>query len=534
MARLEERPRADPEPVASPRPVPRWTGALMGVLVLAVSLGVGQVVAATISGLSSPLLAVGETAIDATPEWLKSFAIRTFGSHDKGALLVGIVVVLGMLSAAIGIASRRYPWVGYAGLIALTALGIAAALGRPAATASWVLPSLVAGLAGIGAFVLLTHSWKPKGGSALDEDPAVVRQTPAGFDRREFLASAGAMVAAAAAAGGLGKLLESRQAATSGRQSLRIPAPGSAAAPLPAGADLRVAGISPFYTPNSSFYRVDTALLVPQLQLRAWKLQIYGMVDHPMQLDFAELIARDLIERDITLNCVSNEVGGRYIGNARWTGVPLKPLLEEVGMSAAATQIVSRSPDGMTIGTPTQVAMDGRDAMLAVAMNGDPLPFEHGFPVRMLVPGLYGYESGTKWITDMELTTLEAFDAYWVKRGWAQQVLVKTASRIDTPRKGAHLPRGTVAVAGVAWAQHRGIEAVQVRVDGGGWNDARLAVQDTIDTWRQWVWSWQATPGQHTLEVRAVDDTRAVQTSIPAAPFPSGATGWHEIAVSVI
>ena len=203
------------------------------------------------------------------------------------------------------------------------------------------------------------------------------------------------------------------------------------------------------------------------------------------------------------------------------------------GVLDGATQIVSRSPDGMTIGTPTAIALDGRDAMLAVAMNGQPLPFEHGFPVRMLVPGLYGYESGTKWVEDLELTTLEAFDAYWVRRGWAQQVAVKTSSRIDTPRDKANLRSGTIPVAGVAWAQHRGIERVEVRVDGGPWNEATLATQDTIDTWRQWMWPWEATAGNHTLMVRATDPTGAVQTGLSASPFPSGATGWHTIEVTV-
>jgi hypothetical protein len=255
------------------------------------------------------------------------------------------------------------------------------------------------------------------------------------------------------------------------------------------------------------------------------------MVDHEMVLTLDDLMARDLIERDITLTCVSNEVGGPYIGNARWVGAPLKPLLEEAGVHPGADQIVSRSVDGFTVGTPTSVATDGRDAMLAVSMNGEALPFTHGFPVRMIVPGLYGYVSATKWITDIELTTFDAYDAYWVQRGWAQQAAIKTESRIDTPRSNAKV--GTVMVAGVAWAQHRGIERVEVRVDDGEWNDATLSTQDTTDTWRQWRWPWQASVGNHTLQVRATDADGETQPEQPLPPFPNGATGWHTVSVTV-
>jgi hypothetical protein len=188
----------------------------------------------------------------------------------------------------------------------------------------------------------------------------------------------------------------------------------------------------------------------------------------------------------------------------------------------------------MTIGTPTSIALDGRDAMLAVAMNGEPLPFEHGFPVRMLVPGLYGYESATKWIVDIELTTLAAADAYWVERGWAQVAPIKTASRIDTPRNGEQVPRGSVTVAGVAWAQHRGVDAVELSVDGGPWTGATLAAEDSVDTWRQWIWTWQASAGDHALRVRAIDGDGNLQTGASARPFPSGATGWDEVMVTVV
>ena len=324
-----------------------------------------------------------------------------------------------------------------------------------------------------------------------------------------------------------------RRMAVASRASVHLPAPARPAPALPAGARLRAPGLSPFFTPNNEFYRVDTALFVPQLRVEDWRLRIHGMVDRVLDLRFDELIARPLIERDITLNCVSNPVGGPYVGNARWIGVPLKPLLEEAGVAEGATQILSRSSDGMTIGTPTATALDGRDAMLAIGMNGEPLPFEHGFPVRMLVPGLYGYESAIKWIVDIELTTLAAAHAYWVERGWAQVASIKTASRIDTPGSGAQVAPGDVTVAGVAWAQHRGISGVEVSVDGGSWMEAKLSAEDSVDTWRQWIWVWRATGGDHVLRVRAIDGDGNVQPGASSPPFPSGATGWDETAVTV-
>jgi DMSO/TMAO reductase YedYZ molybdopterin-dependent catalytic subunit len=357
---------------------------------------------------------------------------------------------------------------------------------------------------------------------------------PKGFDRRRFLAAALAVGAAAAATGAFGAIVaRDRSRVAAARAAVRIPAPRDPAPPLPSGAELDVDGLAPFFTPNADFYRVDTALLVPSVDVRTWTLRIHGMVEREIVLDFDRLIARPLIERDVTLACVSNPIGGHYIGNARWIGARLAPILEEAGVHPDADQIVSRSVDGMTIGTPTRVALDGRDAMLAVGMNGRPLPVEHGFPVRMIVPGLYGYESATKWITDIELTTFDAYDAYWVQRGWAQETPIETGSRIDVPRGGSRLGAGPVIVAGIAWAQHRGISRVEVRVDDGPWNDASPAAQDSIDTWRQWAWRWDATPGPHALTVRATDGTGAVQPEVRAQPFPSGATGWHAVEVTI-
>ncbi|WP_256107887.1 molybdopterin-dependent oxidoreductase, partial [Streptomyces sp. ODS05-4] len=316
-----------------------------------------------------------------------------------------------------------------------------------------------------------------------------------------------------------------------------LPAPGAPADPLPRGAQLRVPGVSPFTTPNKDFYRVDTALVVPKVDAGAWRLRIRGEgVRKPLTLSFQDLLKRELIERDITLTCVSNEVGGPYAGHARWIGVRLADLLGEAGVrppskGGRADQLVSRSVDGMTIGTPVEDVMDGRDAMLAVGMNGEPLPFVHGFPVRMVVPGLYGYVSACKWIQDIELTTFDAYDAYWVKREWAAKAPIKTQSRIDTPKPFARPAAGTVMVAGVAWAQHRGIERVEVRVDDGPWQRADLAPVPSTDTWRQWSFPCQATPGSHTLTVRATDGTGETQTEKRTRTIPDGASGWHSVVV---
>jgi DMSO/TMAO reductase YedYZ molybdopterin-dependent catalytic subunit len=239
------------------------------------------------------------------------------------------------------------------------------------------------------------------------------------------------------------------------------------------------------------------------------------------------------VERRITLACVSNEVGGRYAGNATWLGVPLRELLLRAGVDPDADAVRSTSVDGMTIGTPLSALLDDRGALLAVGMNGEPLPLEHGFPARMVVPGLYGYVSATKWVVDLEVTRFADFAAYWTERGFAEQAPIKTFSRIDVPTSFAQLDAGTNAVAGVAWAQNVGIAKVEVDVDGDGWRPARLAVEDDIATWRPWVYEWDAEPGNHTIQVRATDKNGDTQTSQRVPPRPDGATGWHSVNVSV-
>ncbi len=362
------------------------------------------------------------------------------------------------------------------------------------------------------------------------------------IDRRKFLAAGGVTAVTAAAAGVTGELLLSK------RFRARTPAAKAAApaptlkppelkiapmTPLPADETLNITGLSPFYTPDSEFYRVDTALVVPKVSAGTWQLRIHGMVDKPVILTFDDLIRRPMVEHDVTLTCVSESVGGGYIGNARWQGILLADVLRQAGIQSGADQIVMRDVNGMTIGVATDPVMDGRTSLLAVGMNGQLLPVEHGYPVRAVIPGLYGYVSATKWVVDMELTTFGAYDAYWVKQGWSQQGPIKTESRIDVPKSGGtNLAAGQVTIAGVAWAQHRGIAAVEVAVDGV-WYDAKLAVQDTIDTWRQWYYGWDATPGPHVLQVRATDQTGYTQTAVAHRTEPNGATGYHTIRVDV-
>ncbi|MBX9388591.1 molybdopterin-dependent oxidoreductase [Streptomonospora halotolerans] len=352
------------------------------------------------------------------------------------------------------------------------------------------------------------------------------------------LAGAAAVLSAGAAAGGR-LYAERRPTAAEQAGAVRLPRPDSPAPPLPDGVELDVEGVAPFYTPVADFYTVHTALAVPQVDAGRWRLRVHGRGVRPREYTYAQLLERsDLMERDITLACVSNPVGGDLVGNARWIGVPLAALLREAGVRAPgaggpADQLVARSEDGMTIGTPVEDLLDGRDALLALGMNGRPLTAEHGFPARMVVPGLYGYVSACKWITEMELTTFAAFDAYWVPRGWSERGPVKTQSRIDTPRAGASVGAGTVPVAGVAWAQNTGVSAVEVRVDDGPWLPARLAAEDTADTWRQWVLEWTARPGRHRLSVRARDRDGWWQTAQEAPPAPDGASGHHTVEVTV-
>ncbi|MFF8866050.1 molybdopterin-dependent oxidoreductase [Streptomyces sp. NPDC015139] len=523
-------------------------GALSGVLAGCAALAVAELAAAAVRPQAGPVVAVGGAAIDATPAPVKDWAIRHFGTDDKLVLQLGILAVLAVLALGLGVLATRFRRAGAAGVLLFGAVGAAAALSRPDSQGiTDALPSVVGALVGALLLYALVHrlttvreSSSPESGPAAGEEGAE-RTAAEDWDRRGFVVAAASAAAASAAVGGVGRSLNGSrgQNAVASRRRVVLPRPGSPARPVPKRAGPRVPGISPFVTPNEDFYRVDTALVVPKVDATGWRLRVHGKgVRRPAVHSFDDLLRRELIERDITLTCVSNEVGGPYAGNARWTGVRLADLLAECGVrppshGGPADQLVARSVDGMTIGSPVEDVMDGRDAMLALGMNGEPLPFEHGFPVRMVVPGLYGYVSACKWIEDIELTTFASYDSYWVKRGWARKAPVKTQSRIDTPRPFARPDAGTVMVAGVAWAQHRGVDKVEVRVDDGPWQETHLAAEDTRDTWRQWSLAWQATKGSHTLTVRATDRTGAVQTERRTRTVPDGAGGWHSVVVTV-
>jgi DMSO/TMAO reductase YedYZ molybdopterin-dependent catalytic subunit len=543
-------------------------GMIAGLLAAAVALGIGQLFAGFVAPDASPVVAVGESSIGLTPPPVKSFAISAFGSDDKVVLVSGILAVLAIFAAVVGALAMRRLAYGMAGLAVFTAVGLAAALTRPTASAGWALPTLIGGAAAAGALRLLVRAAPaavPKPAAALDDGvpdsyagpPAVpdtpepgppgatrpgaaqayrpVRPAPAsGPERRRFLVTGATAAGTAVVAGLAGRLLAERSSVSQAQSTLRLPRPAHPAPPLPAGSNLRIPGLSSFITPNSSFYRVDTAIVLPEVPPSSWQLRIHGMVARELTITFDELIRRPLTADYITLTCVSNPVGGPYVGNAEWIGASVASLLREAGIRAGAEQLFCTSVDGFTCGTPVQTAMDGRDAMLAMAMNGTALPVEHGFPVRMVVPGLYGYVSACKWITDINVTTW-ADVAYWAQpgQGWAQQAPIKTESRIDVPSGSAVLKPGPTPVAGVAWAQHKGVAAVEVRVDSGPWHEARLAAVPDIDTWRQWVWQWDATPGTHLITARATDATGYTQTALQEPPPPNGASGYPGVSVTV-
>ena len=563
-------------------------GLVAGLLAAAVAIGIGQLVAGIVAPDGSPVVAVGEASIDLAPPPVKNFAISAFGSNDKLVLVSGILAVLAVFAAVVGLLAMRKLWYGMAGLAGFTAIGMAAALSRPTASASFVLPSLAGGAAAAVALMLLvraappaaepatalpatippatappaaeearsagdpsltgrTAAAPPPEGRPADTPPAGTpplagppaparagRPRPAaGPERRSFLKT-GVVAAGTAAVAGLGgRLLAEHSSVARAQASLRIPAPVHPAPPLPVGSDLRIPGLSSFITPNESFYRVDTAIVLPEVAPASWQLRVHGMVAREITLSFSELIRRPLTADYITLSCVSNPVAGPYVGNALWIGASVASLLRQAGVRAGADQLLCTSADGFTSGTPLQTVMDGRDAMLAVAMNGTALPVAHGFPVRMVVPGLYGYVSACKWITDIEVTTYRANVAYWVQRGWDPQAPIKTESRIDVPSGNNPIKPGPTPVAGVAWAQHKGIAAVEARVDKGPWGRARLAAVPDIDCWRQWVWDWDATPGTHVIESRATDATGYTQTALQEPPEPNGASGYPSVSVIV-
>jgi DMSO/TMAO reductase YedYZ molybdopterin-dependent catalytic subunit len=545
-------------------------GALVGVVTTLVALGIAQLVAAMLgSPAGEPVPAVGEMSINHTSAAVKNFAIREFGSSDKTVLVWGIRGVLIIFAVVIGLLAIRKLWLGLIGLAVFAGIGLYATQSQATAKAVDVLPTvlgaLVAGfamwyLSGVARRLVRPAVAAPPALAADDKRPPAPTTTGAGSvppgaawwpaetvqadealeplpSRRRFLVTGAVVAGVSLITYAGGSWLANTRDVNAIQQALKLPKPAQPAAPLPPGTDLKIPGLSPFITPNNNFYRVDTAIVLPEILPAHWQLRIHGMVRREMVLTFDDLLKRPLIEDWVTLCCVSNPVSGPYIGNAKWLGASLRGLLQEAGIKAGADQLLCTSSDGFTSGTPVQTAMDGRDALLAVAMNGSPLPIEHGFPARLVIPGLYGYVSACKWIVDIEVTTYAANQAYWVPRGWSPQAPVKTESRIDVPTGINPIKAGRpVSIAGVAWAQHKGIDAVEVRIANGPWQQARLAAVPGIDCWRQWVYDWSANiaPGTYLVESRATDKTGYTQTSLQQPPEPNGASGYPSVSVNVV
>ena len=508
----------------------RLVHAAYGVLATLLGVAAAHLVAALTDPASSPVLAVGSTVIDLTPTPVKEWAVARFGTSDKPILIGSVFAGVLVLSAVAGMLARRRLLLGAGMLTLLVAVAGAAALSRPTADVTAVLPALVAGIVGVGALLWLVRLDGSRDGRDRPRRPT---ESPAA-SRRGVLVSAGVMAAAAVAMSVAGRQIARARGVI---KDLTLPAAADPATAFPEGLEGTYPGITPLRTPNADFYRIDTRLTLPVIDRDTWTLTIDGDVEQEISLGFDDLLAMPLIERDITLTCVSNEVGGPYVGGTRWTGVRLTDLLDRAGIgSTDADQILSTDVDGMTISTPLDLATDGRDAMIAIAMDGQPLPRDHGYPARMVVPGLYGYVSACKWITRMTLTTYDEKTAYWTDRGWAIDAPIKLMSRIDTPRPLSNVKAGRTFIGGVAWHQHRGLTGVQVRIDGGEWQDATLGADAGSDYWRQWYLDWDAGssgPGQHTLAARALDENGEPQSPARATPFPDGASGVQSIVVNV-
>jgi DMSO/TMAO reductase YedYZ molybdopterin-dependent catalytic subunit len=512
------------------RLAPSWAGAVAGAVAAGAALAFGELIAGFTDAVPSLVIAVGELIIDRTPGELVETGIDAAGTNDKPALIAGIVILSLVFGAGLGLLARTRPRVADAGFVAFGMLGGWAAARNPFSEAgwSWVVALAAAGVAVavrrlLMAVAALPAENLPRTSTADDLFPA----------RRSFLLLSGGAAVSSIAAAMFGRALRNARGVEDLRREVVLPtvAP-NASVSRPDVLDTSVPGLSSYITPNDAFYRIDTALVVPQVEPNNWKLRIRGLVDNPYELTYDEILAMDLVETDVTLSCVSNEVGGDLVGNATWLGVPLTTLLDRAGVQPTGNQIVGVSVDDFDAGFPTELAYDGRTALLAVGMNGEPLPIRHGFPARLVVAGLYGYVSAVKWITEIRLDT-DDHDGYWIPRGWSKLGPIKTQSRIDVPRPSRRVPAGRTPIAGVAWAPHRGIAAVEVQVDDGPWQPCRLGDATSDDTWVQWVAEWDATPGSHTISVRATDKTGAVQPVERTPPAPNGAQGYHTIRVTV-
>jgi DMSO/TMAO reductase YedYZ molybdopterin-dependent catalytic subunit len=493
-----------------------------GILAAGIALGVSELIAGVIASVPSLVESLGNWVIDNVPQSVKEWAITTFGTADKPILLASIIVVTLIIGGVIGLISRERLWVAVVVFLTFAVVAAAAASVDPDVSPGIAaIPAGAALLVGLATLRMLYNVGESKSGQSTRPTDAM---------RRDFLIGAGAVLGVAALAGSLGRvLLERAKRAVAGRDDVTLPTAAETLPPVSDGANFDIEGLEEILVPNADFYRIDTALSVPRIDLQEWSLSITGLVDRPYTIDFSDLLDMRMVERDITLSCVSNRVGGELVGNARWRGVPLTEILDRAGVQNGAEQIVGRSVDDFTVGFPIDAAYDGREALVAVGMNGEPLPFEHGFPARLVVAGLYGYVSATKWLSEIELTTWDGFDAYWVPRGWSKEAPIKTQSRIDTPVQSAQLPVGRHVVAGVAWAPTRGISKVEVQLGADQpWVEAELSEPLSENAWVQWQVDWDAeSEGGHEIRCRATDGEGNLQTEEERPPAPDGATGWH-------
>ncbi|HET7388510.1 MAG TPA: molybdopterin-dependent oxidoreductase [Nocardioidaceae bacterium] len=501
--------------------------ALAGLVTAGAGIAVSVAVTNLLHARANPIQAVAETIIEITPGSIAESLIHVVGKNDKPLLITGVTVVILLLGAVAGLLSGRRRWPGSLLFVAMAAVALAAEASRPEFGAATLIP-LAAGLA----TWLLVLLWLVPDGLAAPE-PAIGRaDSRSTSTRRGFLLRAGGVAVAAAVVSVLGDMAgRGRRTVESTRRALHLPV-NAGTVPGDVSAGIDVGDMAPWRTPNDRFYRIDTALVLPAVDPDTWKLRIHGMVDKDIVIDYQDLVSRKMTETWVTICCVSNPVGGGLIGNAYWSGVRIADLLAEAGVHPGATAVKQTSQDGWTCGTPIQALTDDRNAMLAVAMNGEPLPIEHGFPVRMIVPGLFGYVSATKWLVDLEVTRFDKFSAYWTERGWSPRGPIKTESRIEAPRNGAQVKAGTVGVGGHAWAQHTGIAKVEYQLDGHAWQRAELGGVPDLDTWVQWAGRVDVQPGSHLLKVRATDKSGYTQTGAQMGVLPDGATGWHRIGFS--
>lgn len=506
---------------------PRGRKGARGLLAAVAGLAASELPKAASARFPSLVLATGQRIIRSAPGGVVHRAVATVGAADKPLLVGGVVAAVLLLGAATAPLAVRRP--GTADLLTagVAGLGWASATSLGSGGLRALLPATVGTLSAIA--IRRRAMWgEPVTWWSRGPDISAVPLGPTST-RRRFLAAGG--IAGGAAAVALGSAAALRRSRTAGTSSA-LPESAAGRGQPPAG--LVLAGLSPLSTPTSAFYRIDEALVVPAVDVAAWRLRVTGLVASPFELSYDELLAGPLVEHDITLCCVSNEVGGRLVSTARWTGVRLVDLLRRAGLDPAATQLVGRSVDGFSVGFPMAAALDGRQALVAVGMNGEPLPPKHGFPARLVVPGLYGFVSATKWLKELEVSTWEAFEPYWPTRGWAREAPVKASSRIDVPKDYSRVAPGRQVIGGVAWAPTAGIASVAIRIDGGSWEPARLGPSLGGDAWRQWVSEWDPAPGTHTIEVRAVTTTGQVQTEEKRSSFPKGASGLHTCHVRVV